>query len=343
MSYRRLESGAIACSAVVLWGWVAPPYTNPEQPCNSSDQPQSDAQNCTSTHSFSLQNVIPEKMSQLFWRSDQAHHVAPELEQVYEKLINNAQQSISRDRMIEALSSLGGIPKNSQHYALAKRLQNDWSQELLQRATQQHQQANIETALKLLRTIPPTSEQYSHAQELMNQWSQEATQLQRAQAAQRKGQWTEVISLLEPLAGRPLYQSSTVQAMLQEAIYRQFEPNNALMQVATSSQKHNSVTPIRQPIITQMPSSEEPVPFTEPLEIDTAQALHWTQPLPSKTIASTTLNQPTPKPPMTDGAQSPVTPLFPYKLPKVTATKSPNSSQPAIAPPETMPDSGLDE
>lgn len=328
MHYRVLEGGAIACSTVFIWSWTAPSnLTANSKPCQPlpslPENPlATPKQACLQKSSLLKSGIIPEKVFNLDWGSDRPNRPVPELEQVYEDVLGQAQAIAKRDRLPEAISSLGGIPKNSRHYPLAQQFQNDWSQELLQRATQHYQQANLGAALKLLHTIPSSCHHSTRAKKLAAQWYEQAHLLKRVTLARKSGNWNQVIQTLKQLEGKPLYQSSFVQQTLQYATNKQLEPDNTLMQIAFSTAQESSIASVKRPrLTTQATPSIKTVPHQEELEIATEQALEWAQPPRSNTIATKSAQPIIPRQSQPMNKNSMPEPLFPYQVPNPTATK----------------------
>ncbi|MDX2239074.1 MAG: hypothetical protein NW224_00145 [Leptolyngbyaceae cyanobacterium bins.302] len=328
MRYRVLEGGAIACSTVFIWGWASPPgLDSGSEICESPSattptKTPSLRQNCLQKSGLFSGGIVPESIFNLRWGGDQTNRPIKELENVYETVLTQAQETAKRDRLPEAIISLGGIPKNSRHYPLAKQLQDDWSRELLQRATQQHQQANLSVALKLLNTIPSVSQHYSHAMELSKQWRWEATLMNRINQAKAAGNWNAVANVLKQLEGTSLYQSTLIQKIVQDAMSQQWQPDSHLMQIASDTATIAPASSIRRsgsmPQLPEVPV--ETTPQNSQLDIATEQALTWAQPPRPKAIAKTPPQKTTTTQP-NNGDTSTPTPMFPYQRPNPTATR----------------------
>jgi hypothetical protein len=346
MRHRMLEGGAIACSTILLYGGTLPHDVNPDSESCQPPFPATDTPsrpNCSQPQALHRASIIPENLFDLRWGGKRDNRPINELEIVYEDVLEEAQTTANRDRLPEAIFHLGGIPKNSRHYALAKQLQDDWSQELLQRAIQQHHQANLSAALRLLNTISPTSQHQPQAIALAKQWRGEAKLLNQALVARKTGNWTKAVTALKRLEATPLYQSSLVQQMLQEITTKQFEPASDLMQIAADTARINPSLPVRRPRLETVPLPvENPLPQSD-LEIATEQALTWAQPPQPKAIATTQPPQPAATPTPSSIHVNPVPlPNFPYQIPSRTASKRPiptkSTPQPQFSP-APMPES----
>lgn len=337
MRYRVLEGGAIACSTVFIWNWTAHPDLNLDGqlcqllPLASESTASSAKQACLQRSSLLGGGIMPENIFNLDWGGDHPNRPVQELEKVYEGVLVKAQALANRDRLSEAISTLGGIPKNSRHYPLSQQLLEDWSQEVLRRATQHYQQANLGAAIKLLHTIPSSCHQYVRAKKLTIQWREQAQLLKRVMVARKSGNWNQVIQTLQLLEGQPLYQSSFVQQTLQYAMSKQFEPGTTLMQIASSTTQAAPSMAKRPRLAPQEASlSIKAIPQQKELEIATEQALEWAQPPRSNTIATQSTKPATSPLPNPVGSSPAPKPLFPYQLPNPTATKrdTPTTTQP---------------
>ncbi|MBD2020183.1 hypothetical protein H6F43_08285 [Leptolyngbya sp. FACHB-36] len=132
------------------------------------------------------------------------------------------------------MNGISGIPKNSRHYEMAQRLQEDWSRELLRQATNYCRQAKVETAVSMLSTIPATSQLHDRVTELRQRWSKQAKVLDQAIAAKDAEDWQQAISAIKSLEGSPMYHSLPVQELLQQAMTNLYEPEESLTEIATS-------------------------------------------------------------------------------------------------------------
>ncbi|WP_206754547.1 hypothetical protein, partial [Leptolyngbya sp. FACHB-36] len=148
--------------------------------------------------------------------------------------LKQAQASASRDQIADAMNGISGIPKNSRHYEMAQRLQEDWSRELLRQATNYCRQAKVETAVSMLSTIPATSQLHDRVTELRQRWSKQAKVLDQAIAAKDAEDWQQAISAIKSLEGSPMYHSLPVQELLQQAMTNLYEPEESLTEIATS-------------------------------------------------------------------------------------------------------------
>ena len=190
----------------------------------------------------------PEQLADHQWSDqlqsqEQPAKLPSEMEAVYADLLNQAQAAASRDQLTEAVNTVAGIPKNSQHYELVQQLQEDWSQELMRQATSHIQQAEITPAIALLDSIPETSQWHDRGTELRQRWTQQAKLLNQATAAKSAEDWQGVIDATKSLEGSPLYNSLPVQELLQQAMTKRYEPDADLLQIATADTPMPTVAP----------------------------------------------------------------------------------------------------
>jgi hypothetical protein len=284
-----LGSGTIACSIMVIYSWAQPSTSehtlNDCESLPTAESQSSSAKSQVNCSSSILPQIadIPERLISALRGTIRPNIVPPEMEAVYGDLLKQAQTEANSDRLADAISHVAGIPKNSQHHEMAQQLQEDWSQELLQRATQSYQEARVQSALTMLHAIPATSERYTRASELQIRWYQEAVLLHQAKTARNAGNWKGVMDALKSLEGTSLYHSLPAQQLLQQAINKLYEPDEAVMQLtSTTSSKPSDLTntvalPSADPAGISSPSVD-PVPKLPGLAIDIDQALEWAQP-----------------------------------------------------------------
>jgi hypothetical protein len=243
MNQQILKSGTIVCSAIVLSGWAhaAAQNSSPDPGDASTDKTVKAPNQISGIKHHRLQKAslfmgfnFPDRLLNLQWGSHASDRLPNNIEAVYAKQLNQAQALATREEFVQAVAIVAAIPKNSQHYSMAQRLQEDWSQELLQRATNQWQQAQVKPALAMIRTIPPGNQIYDRALELRRRWTQQATQFDRAIAAEKNRDWQGVIHAVSALEGSTIYNSLSVQNLLQEAMTKLYEPDQSLLQIATA-------------------------------------------------------------------------------------------------------------
>lgn len=243
---RVLGGGAIACSTLLVYGWAQAAAPGKVVPCAQSGQPgESPAQPCTPVDAAAkspailgmaptqLLEHLPEPLVAL-WPGGHAwgDRLPEDMEVLYEQLVTQAQSKASAAQFTQAISQISGIPKNSRHYELAYRLQQDWSQELWRQANQQYENAKLDAAQAILAKIPQSSSLHAQSMALKQRWQGQQQSLDRAIAAKRRGDWQAVIQALQTLESTPLHQSLTVQELWQQAITRLYEPDQNLVYVA---------------------------------------------------------------------------------------------------------------
>jgi len=241
-----LSSGAIVSSAMALYSWTHPSAFN---------------------------------LTLLAAKSDQDLKPLPrEIEGLYDRLLKKAQSVATHDQFAEAINTVAGIPKNSRSYGEAQQLQEDWTQELFQRASSQYKQANVGMAIWMLKAVPSTSQRYTRATELQQRWAKEWTALRQASAAKKQGDWKGVMSSLTLLKDSMLYQSFPAQEMLQQATANLYGGDQTLAQISAVP-VDKSVTVPTLPSTTDLSAAS--LPPSSPasgLLIDRTQALAWAEP-----------------------------------------------------------------
>jgi hypothetical protein len=239
MSQYLLRSGTIACSALVMYGWMQPSASEPQpQDCkapakDSLDQSQrakKTAKRCVQT--AAIASGIPERLLNLRW--NQSKQLPDEIEAMYGDALAQAQASAAQEQFAKAIPAIAGIPKNSRYYDTAQKLRSEWGKEVLRQAKNACQEANITGAIALLEVIPIASPEHQQGVELRQRWNQQATVLNRAIGAQQKGDWQGTLRILQSLEGSPIYQSLKVQTLIQTTLTKLYEPDQNLVQIATA-------------------------------------------------------------------------------------------------------------
>ncbi|HEY9700187.1 MAG TPA: hypothetical protein V6D10_23235 [Trichocoleus sp.] len=305
MNHSRFGRRAIVCSTLLAYGWVQPAASKlsidecedkslapPASSANPTDQlAQRTGKNCKSKERIPVMSPIFNLMQfKIQWSSHQTDRISGEMEATYGSLIKQAQEMANRDQLPAAVSLVMGIPKNSKHCTMAQQLQENWSQELLRLAKDSYQQADLSRSLVLLRAIPVASSQYGYAAELQRRWYEQSLILKQAMSARKTKNWQGVVNRIQQLSGTPLYQTLAAQELLQQAMLKQFEPDETLMKLATAETGHASAEPIpANPVFTSVPdiSTVASLPVENPMpsaQVDLAQALEWAKPpMQSKT------------------------------------------------------------
>jgi hypothetical protein len=241
-----LSGGAIVSSAMALYSWTHPTAFN-----------------------LTLLNAQPEQ---------DFKPLPKDMEGVYDRLLTKARSVATQNQFAEAIGAVSGIPKNSRSYGEAQQLQEDWTQELLQRAKGQYKQANARMAIWMLNAIPSTSQRYARATELQQRWAKEWATLRQASDAKKQGDWKGVMSSLAMLKDSVLYQSFPAQDMLQQATSKLYSADETMAQMVA--------VPTEQPVtVPALPSTAAldaaSLPVSAPasdLLIDREQALAWAEP-----------------------------------------------------------------
>ncbi len=262
MKSQMLGGGAIACSTMLLYGWTQTGASEAGMPEVSPNPPLLPAAAANHRHDLlpvAILGIAPTQlleqwsapMFRLPWSPDPApsNRLPQEMETLYTQVLEKAQALASQAQFSQAIAQVAGIPKNSQSYELAHRLQADWSQELLQQANQHYENAELDTAQALLAGIPATSPLRGQVLALKAQWGQQQRIMARAIAAKGRGDWQAVIDALQSLDETPLHHSLPVQDLLQQAITQLYEPDQNLVYMAMADTPMVSVSdrPARKP------------------------------------------------------------------------------------------------
>ncbi|QZZ19245.1 hypothetical protein J5X98_17805 [Leptothermofonsia sichuanensis E412] len=241
MNPQVLKSGTVVCSAILVSGWGQSLVSELTDDCGNQsaktappNQVRESENHCLKQKAIAPILHPPEAVFNLQWGDRKPNKLPTRMEAMYADLLNQAQEAASREQFAKAISAIAGIPRNSRHYETAQQLQADWSRELLRQATNQWQQAQIQVAIATLNQIPAGSQLGDRVTELKQHWKQQAMVLRQAIAAQKAGNWQQVIDTLHSLEGSPLYHSLPVQKLLQQSITNLYEPDHTLLQIATA-------------------------------------------------------------------------------------------------------------
>lgn len=244
MNRQLIGGGTIACSAILLSGWVQPSTSDANDKCsdplankgstNTANHFGNSRKHCLQRASLTLQLNPPEGFLNLQWGRQTANQLPEKIEAVYASQLEKAQSLVDREQLAQAVSTITGVPKNSRYYGKAQKLQDDWSEELMRRAKNHYQQGQIKAAMTLLMAIPATSPMSDRVTELRQNWSRQARILNQALSARKSGDWQTTISALQSLEGLPIYNSVLVQDLLQQAMMELYEPDKTLLEIATS-------------------------------------------------------------------------------------------------------------
>jgi hypothetical protein len=238
MSRQVLERGVLACSALALYGWSQPSVSEPitQHDCKPASKVSSAnsscVQNSKSNAATHISSAAPEKLVSDQWSDRQNNSLPDKMEAVYGDLLAQTQALVGRNQFTQAVDLIGGIPKNSRHYGMARQLQEDWSRELLRQAAGECEQARVSQALSMLDTIPSTSQLHDRVSELQQRWRKQETVLRQAIALKQAGNWQGVTDTVKALEGTPMYQSLLVQGLVQQAMTQLYKPDAAMLQIA---------------------------------------------------------------------------------------------------------------
>ncbi|EKQ69972.1 hypothetical protein OsccyDRAFT_0226 [Leptolyngbyaceae cyanobacterium JSC-12] len=246
MNRRILEYGTLACSAIIVYGWVNSSVFKTEiSNCKKQSQststvsPEKDnhkaelTKHCLQKASLATAYDIPRQLFNIQWRWSESILLPKNTEAVYDELLLQAQSLASRNQFAEAIKLLAGVPKNSRHYQTVQQLEEDWSRELFRQANEHYQHAQIVTAIARLDAIPSMSQLHSRSMELRQRWSSHHRLVNQAIAANKSGNWQGAIQAIQSLEGTPVYHSVTVQSLLQQAMAEFYKPDATFLEVAT--------------------------------------------------------------------------------------------------------------
>jgi cell wall-associated NlpC family hydrolase len=233
-----LRSGTIACSALLVSGWMQPSASEPkDQPCPLTPADGNPSDSTKSLDACGQKTPIapslPEQLLNFPWNQT-SNQLPKELETLYSDTLAQAQALAEKNQFAQAIAQSSGIPKNSSSYDTAQKLHDEWGQELLRQATSHYQKANLIPAIALLNAIPRHHQLYQQATELKLLWKPQLATLNRAIAAQNGGDWQGAIRNAQVLEGTPIYHSVIVQGLIQNATIQRYEPSAVLVQVATA-------------------------------------------------------------------------------------------------------------
>ncbi|MEX0271564.1 hypothetical protein AB3R30_20800 [Leptolyngbyaceae cyanobacterium UHCC 1019] len=166
--------------------------------------------------------------------TDSPGPVPQDLEDRYESLIGQAQTEAKNNQFKQAILNLEGIPKNSQHFAHAQQVKDEFSQSLLQHANDKYQKGDIQTALAMLDAVAPSSTSSSQAKKLQKDWGEQGEQFEMVRTAIAKKDWHSALKSLDRLKGMPIFQSAQVQQLLQLATDHLGQPDKITTRTAVA-------------------------------------------------------------------------------------------------------------
>lgn len=244
MNRRILECGALACSAIMIYGWSnAAAFKVDSSNCSdrddstSSDATKQDAKmtkQCLQKASLASIYDIPRQLFNIQWGNSESSLLPKKTDAIYDDLLMKAQTLASQGQFTEAIKLLEGVPKNSRHYKTIQQLEEDWSRELFRQANEDCQKGEMANAIARLNAIPTMSQLHNRAVELRHRWSKHDALVKRAIAANKTGDWQGAIDAIQALEGTPVYYSLPVQTLLQRAMTNLYEPDATFLDVAAA-------------------------------------------------------------------------------------------------------------
>jgi len=256
MNRRILECGALACSAIMIYGWTnsstfKADLSNCQNHRDSSISSGKGKHNvrmpkgCLQKASLASISEIPRRLFNIQWGRSESTVLPKNTESIYDELLLQAQSFANQDRFAEAIKLLAGVPKNSRHYQTIQQLEEDWSRELFRQANEHYQHAQMGSAIARLDAIPSTSQLHNRAIELRQRWGAHFKLVKQAIAANKAGDWQSTIQTIQLLEGTPVYYSLPIQTLLQQAMTELYEPDEIFLDVANAGlpEVNTSVAP----------------------------------------------------------------------------------------------------
>ncbi len=151
-----------------------------------------------------------------------------------------------------AITEANKIPQSAAFYQDAQQLIAQWSDNILQIATNTYKSGKLQEAIAIASAIPQTSPVYTQTQGAVKQWQQEWQQnnsyLQAAQKALAQGQWQNAITAANKVVDTPYWQQQI------EPITQKAEAKIATSKPAVTSQPRRASTAA----VTRTPSRTTP-------------------------------------------------------------------------------------
>lgn len=169
-----------------------------------------------------------------------------------------------------AITEANKIPQSAAFYQDAQQLIAQWSDNILQIATNTYKSGKLQEAIAIASAIPQTSPVYTKTQGAVKQWQQEWKQnnsyLQAAQTALSEGQWQNAINAANKVVDTPYWQQQ-IKPITQKAESKivtskpavTSQPRRASRTVVAPTRTASRITPRR---ITRTAISRTPVRTT---------------------------------------------------------------------------------
>lgn len=135
-------------------------------------------------------------------------------EQFFADQLEKAQSTTDPD---QALRLIEGIPRNSQHYADAKQLEQALMPQVIDSAKSLYQQGNFAGAIALVKSIPASVPESQESQSLAQNWAQDSQQVATIQQMIADHHPTQAIAQIDRLRSEALLNNPMVQDLLAEA------------------------------------------------------------------------------------------------------------------------------
>lgn len=154
--------------------------------------------------------------------------------------LTSAKQLAADGNFLVAIAEASKIPQTDASYQAAQQLIGQWSDSILDLATNKYQSGNLNDAIATAKTIPENSPIYQKAQGTIKQWNEEwqknNSYLKAARQALNEGKWQNAISEVKKVTDT-LYWKKQIEPIIQKA-----ESKIAESKPAVTSQPTRTVT-----------------------------------------------------------------------------------------------------
>ena len=148
--------------------------------------------------------------------------------------IAKAIELAEQNKFPEAIALAFQIPSDRKAYSQAHQLISEWSEKILQIASDRYQEGNLKEATALVESVPTNSPSAAKAKSMIQQWDEEwqqnQTHLQAAQKALADGLWQDALDSVKQVSNTVYWQQQS-QPIIQKA-----EAEIATAQAATSAE-----------------------------------------------------------------------------------------------------------
>jgi serine/threonine-protein kinase len=161
-----------------------------------------------------------------------------------------------------AITEASKIPEDADYYQDAQQLIGQWSDSILEVATNTYQLGKLNDAIAIAKAIPETSPVYQKAQQGLKQWNREweknNSYLKAAQKALDEGRWQKAISEAKQVIDTP-YWKERIKPIIQKAESEIAESKTAVTsQTKRPTKRPTRTTPRRLTRATKRPTRTTP-------------------------------------------------------------------------------------